>query len=150
MPSFPEMNIWLSLAGLLTIFAGILHLAIIIGGPDWLRFFGAGERMAEMAENGHYYPSLATGFIATALFVMGTYALSGAAIGSGSMVLPLPFIKTVLVLITLVFLLRGLALLPGLALVPEKITTFLIWSSVIVTVLGLIYLLGLWQVWERL
>jgi hypothetical protein len=43
----------LILAGAGSLAASILHLACIAGGPEWYRFFGAGERMARMAARGH-------------------------------------------------------------------------------------------------
>ncbi len=46
----------------------MLHLEIIIGGPDWYRFFGAGEGMAQMAEKGIAYSDIAATSIATVLF----------------------------------------------------------------------------------
>jgi len=45
------MNVdYLKFAGTLSFIASALHIAIIIGGPSWYRFFGAGESMASMAE----------------------------------------------------------------------------------------------------
>lgn len=34
---------WLIAGGLLSAAAALLHIAVIVGGPDWYRFFGAGE-----------------------------------------------------------------------------------------------------------
>ena len=39
-------KIWLIAGAVLSGIAGLLHLAIILGGAPWYRFFGAGERMA--------------------------------------------------------------------------------------------------------
>ena len=46
------MNRWLLLAGTMSGAASLLHLGVILGGPAWYRFFGAGEGMAHMAERG--------------------------------------------------------------------------------------------------
>ena len=43
---------FLILAGSLSGLAALLHVAAIVGGPDWYRFFGAGEGMAGAAERG--------------------------------------------------------------------------------------------------
>jgi hypothetical protein len=51
-------NPWLVTGGVLSAAAALLHVAIIAGGPDWYRFFGAGERMAHMAELGLLRPTL--------------------------------------------------------------------------------------------
>jgi hypothetical protein len=39
-------NFWLVGGGILSAIAALLHAAVIAGGPDWYRFFGAGEEMA--------------------------------------------------------------------------------------------------------
>jgi len=38
-----NVNISLILGGVLSILVALLHIAIIIGGPAWYLFFGAGE-----------------------------------------------------------------------------------------------------------
>ncbi|GAB4191808.1 MAG: hypothetical protein Tsb002_20940 [Wenzhouxiangellaceae bacterium] len=95
-------NIWLLLAGSSCIMVSLLHVAIIVGGADWYRFFGAGERMALMAENGSLYPALVTGAIA--LLFAGWAALAFAADRMGESIL----IKAGLIAVTAIFLLRGL------------------------------------------
>jgi putative oxidoreductase len=68
----------LLLAGYLSALAALTHLAIIVGGADWYRLFGAGEAMAQMAEQGSWYPALVTLAIASVLAVWSLYAFSGA------------------------------------------------------------------------
>ncbi|KKK66980.1 hypothetical protein LCGC14_2958640, partial [marine sediment metagenome] len=46
------MNICLIVAGTLSAIAAILHLGCIYFGAPWYRFFGAGEQMAQLAEQG--------------------------------------------------------------------------------------------------
>jgi hypothetical protein len=68
-------NPTLILAGVGSLAASILHLACIAGGPDWYRFFGAGERMARMAARGHWYPTvvtLGTAFVARRIILSPT------------------------------------------------------------------------------
>lgn len=149
--SWPALNPYLLVGALLSFIASGLHLACIVGGANWLRFFGAGERMAVMAENGSWYPGIMTGFIAVVLMVMATYALAGAAApGGAGTPLVLPFLKGVLVAITAVYLLRGV--LPFLVAIfkPEIMVSFTLWSSLIVLVYGLVHAVGLFQVWGRL
>jgi hypothetical protein len=74
----PTHERWLLAGGLITGVASLLHVAIIIGGADWYRFFGAGERMARLAAHGSPYPSLITAGIALILSIWTLYALSGA------------------------------------------------------------------------
>jgi hypothetical protein len=41
--------------------AALLHIAVIVGGAEWYRFFGAGEGMARLAERGGYFRPRAKG-----------------------------------------------------------------------------------------
>src|SRR3546814_9831228 len=65
------LPIWLSVA------AALLHIACIFGGPDWYRFFGAGEGMARAAARGDLRPTLITLAIGAILLVWAAYAFSG-------------------------------------------------------------------------
>ena len=58
--------------------AALAHLGCIVFGDDWYRFFGAGEQMARMAEQGLWYPTIVTSFIVLVLLVWALYGLSGA------------------------------------------------------------------------
>jgi hypothetical protein len=138
-----KRNPWLVLGGVLSAAAAILHVAVIAGGPDWYRFFGAGEEMARMAEQGRLTPHLITIGIALVLGLWGAYALSGAGV-----IRRLPLIRTALVAITAIYLLRGLLLVP--ALLQEPRDPFTIWSSLIVLVYGIAYGLGTWRAWPAL
>ena len=100
-------NPWLVAGGVLSGAAAILHLAVIAGGPDWYRFFGAGEGMARMAERGMLQPTLITLGIAAILAVWAAYAFAGA-----GLIRRLPLMRTALVAISAVYLLRGLILAP--------------------------------------
>lgn len=141
-------NLWLLLGGLLSAVAGVLHLGIIAHGAPWYRFFGAGERFARMAEAGQWFPALVTAGIAVVLFVWSAYALAAA----GWMVNPArrPWLKFGLSVITAAYLLRGLVVVPLWWWAPTQATPFWWWSSAVCLVYGLVHLLGLSQVWERL
>lgn len=137
-----KFNKLLVIAGLLSFIASLLHIACIFGGPDWYRFFGAGEHMAQLAEQGSTYPTFVTLIISAILAIWGMYALSGAGV-----ILKLPLIKTALVLITAIYLVRGIA---GLT-IPFLTTSqaihynsiqFWIISSVVCSIYGLFYLLA--------
>ncbi len=147
--TIPDLNPYLLVGGLLSFIAAGLHIACIVGGPEWLRFFGAGEGLARMAERGSWYPGLVALLIGGVLMVWGCYALVGAGAGGGT-VLTLPFLKWILAAITAVYLLRGaLPFIVGI-FKPEIMVPFTIWSSLICLVYGLFHVVGLWQVWGRL
>ena len=137
-------NPWLIAGGCLSLIASALHIACIIGGPDWYRFFGAGEAMARAAERGESYPALVTFAIAVILALWGAYAFAGA-----GLIRRLPLMRTALVAISAIYLLRGAALIPALT-VPAMSNSFNIWSSVIVLIYGIAYALGTWKAWPML
>ncbi|MBU2886548.1 hypothetical protein KO507_12315 [Gilvimarinus agarilyticus] len=147
-----KKNGWLMAAGVLTAGAALMHVAIIFGGAEWYRFFGAGEKMAQMAEQGLAYPAQLTGVIALVLFSWALYGFSGA-----GAIPRLPFMRAALGLISFVFLLRGLfgvyavlffntPFIQGLG----HSQMFLLVSSAICLLYGLCYAIGTWQVWTRL
>jgi len=136
-------NQWLVVAGWLSIAASLLHLGCIIGGPDWYRFFGAGEAMAQAAERDEWMPTLVTMGIATILAIWAAYAFSGA-----GMIARLPLLRTGLVTIGAIYLARGLVLFPILAFRPEMATPFAVWSSLIVLGFGIVYAIGTWKAWH--
>ena len=140
-----EPNALLVFAAFLSALAALLHVGIIIGGPPWYRFFGAGERMASAAAAGRFYPAVVTFGIAVVLAVWSAYALSGAGV-----IGPLPLLRLVLILITGVYLVRGLTIVPLLMFSRSKSTPFLLWSSLVCILYGAVHLLGLTQVWSRL
>lgn len=122
-----------------------MHLGCIAGGPDWYRFFGAGEGIAQAAERGEWTPALLTVAIAAILAIWAVYAFAGAGrIGR------LPLLRTGLVTISAVYLLRGLAVLQPQLWRPDLSDAFKLWSSLIVLTYGLAYAIGTWRAWPRL
>jgi hypothetical protein len=136
---------WLLAGGLLSAAAAVLHLGIIAGGPDWYRFFGAGERMATLAERGAPGPALITSGIAIILGLWAAYAFAGA-----GLLRRLPLLRTALVLISAIYLLRGLVLLPALVTQGSAVQAFVLWSSLITLGYGIIYAVGTWRAWPQL
>jgi hypothetical protein len=137
--------------GAITGVAALLHLAMIIGGPDWYRFFGAGEEMAKLAASGSAYPAANAAGIAVVLGIWTFYALSGAGV-----VRRLPFLRSVLVLVAVVFLMRGIVGVPMVLLMDDPYAmelrarmTFVVVTSVVIFSLGLCYAIGVMQLWRR-
>ncbi len=138
-------NIFLLVAASLSAVAALLHVGIIFGGAPWYRYFGAGEKMASAAAAGRVYPAIVTAAIASVLAAWSAYALSGA-----GAIQPLPLLKPILVAMTGIYLLRGLAILPLLVFARSKATPFLIWSSLACIGYGVVHIAGLTQVWSQL
>lgn len=138
-------NPMLIIGGVLSVAASLLHVVVIAGGPDWYRFFGAGEGMAQMAERGEITPILTTLAIASVLAIWAAYAFAGA-----GLIRRLPLMRTALVLISAIYLLRGLVLVPAFIINPGGVLPFVLWSSLIVLVYGVCYAVGTWIAWPSL
>lgn len=143
-------NPWLVWGAVATALAALLHLLIIAGGPDWYRFFGAGEAMAQLAEQGDWYPTVTAATIAAMLLVWATYAWAGA-----GLMPTLPLQKTVLALVAMIFFGRALM---GLWLVHAPLMQafaelqqrplFLWVTSLICLALACCYGVGLRKLWR--
>jgi len=139
------MNKLLITGGIFSILAALLHIAIIIGGPDWYITFGAGEEMAKMAEQGSWIPTVSTLAIFLLLFVWGMYAFSGA-----GLIKQLPFLKSILIIISGIYLFRGIAIFPLIIFNIEPISFLLILSWIVSFIMGLAYAIGTKQEWAKL
>ena len=138
-------SLWLLAGGWLSVIAALLHVGCIIGGPDWYRFFGAGEAMAQAAERGEWMPHVVTLGIAVMLLIWAAYAYSGA-----GRLRRLPLLRTGLIVISVIYLVRGLSIFPLALLRPQFVDAFAVWSSLIVLVYGLAYAIGTWRAWPSL
>ncbi len=141
--SMEKINKLLIVGGLLSLIAALLHIAIIIGGGDMYRTFGAGEALAAMDEAGSLYPALLTSGIAFILFMWALYAFSGA-----GLIRRLPLLKPALVVISVIYLIRGFALIPIWLVHPELLNNFVILSSMVCLGYGFCYALGTKQIWR--
>lgn len=136
---------WLIAAGWMSVAASLLHILVIFGGPDWYRFFGAGEQIARAAERGAMMPVFITLFIAGVLATWAVYAF-----GAAGLVPRLPLMRIALLAIAAVLLARAaLVFVPSLWS-PEQWPAFAFWSSAICFIMGACFALGLWQAWPIL
>lgn len=135
----------LTIGGWLSVAAALLHIGCIIGGPEWYRFFGAGEEMALADERGAWFPAVVTGCIAIILGIWALFAFSGA-----GKFARLPLLRTGLVVISAIYMARALALIPAYLMRPDLTDSFVVWSSLIVLAYGLAYTVGAWRAWPAL
>jgi len=138
------MNVYLIISGVLSAIAAILHLGCIYFGAPWYRFFGAGEEMALMAEQGSNYPTFVTLGIFSVLSIWSLYAFSAA-----GLIRKLPLIRLALILITSIYLIRGLA---GFTLISSPMgrsPEFWLWSSIICLAFGVFHAVGLKKQWAK-
>ncbi len=137
---------FLEIAGLSSAFIALLHVVIIFLGAPAYRYFGAGEEMAHLAEQGSPTPTVVTAVLTAVFATWAAYAFSGAGtIGR------LPLLRTGLITIGTIYTLRGLLLGPQVvwflsgyrADVPPRQLVF----SLVALVTGLAYLVGAKQTW---
>jgi hypothetical protein len=122
-------------AALLDMAAALAHFACIAWGARGLRLMGAGERMARMAESGHWYPPLVSAAIGAALSLLAACALAAAGLLG-----PLPFMRQMLAGAGLVFLARAVAFPWLKPRFPENSDRFWHVSSALCLALGLLHL----------
>jgi hypothetical protein len=142
----PTGSSFLILAAGLSAAAALAHIAVVVGGPAWYRFFGAGEGMARLAASGSWYPALITLMIAAILATWAAYALSAA-----GRFPPLPYVRLVLLAITAVYLLRAIAgFVLAVAAPGANGVAFWVVSSVICLLIGVVHAIGLVYAWPAL
>jgi hypothetical protein len=139
------MNVFLIIAGSLSAAGAILHLGCIYFGASWYRFFGAGEQMALLSEQGSIQPTLITSAIVLVLSTWSIYAFSAAGI-----IFKLPLIRLALILITSIYLIRGIAGFFFINTPIGRTPEFWVWSSVICLIFGVVHFIGLKQQWSTL
>ena len=135
----------LILGALFSALAALVHLGCIVFGGDWYRLLGAGEQMAVLAEQGHWYPTTITLVIALILTIWSLYALSGARV-----IAKLPLLRLGLCVISSVYLLRGTIFFLLMPMFPGNSATFWFVSSSICLIIGACYAVGTYQSWQSL
>ena len=98
--------------------------------------------MALLAESGHWYPTVVTSAVVFALSLFSLYALSGA-----NLIGRLPLLKLGLVVISAIYLFRGLAFVLIMPLFPDNSLAFWLVSSGICLIIGILYFVGTLQSW---
>ena len=98
-----------------------------------------------MAEDGHWYPTVVTSSIVLVLSLWSLYGLSGAKV-----LFRLPLLKLGLVVISLIYLVRGVAFVAIMQMFPENSLTFWLVSSGICLTMGILYSVGTYQSWAKL
>jgi hypothetical protein len=148
-PERTEGRRLLLVAGALSAGVAALHVAIMFAGGPAFRYFGAGERMARLAERGSSEPTFITAVLVLIFATWAAYAFAGA-----GFIAPLPRLRSVLLLIGLIYVGRGLIAFPqayfwlssGAAGVPLRHLVF----SAASLVIGIAYLVGTYQAWPGL
>ena len=106
--TIPRANPLLLGAAAADFLLALLHVAVVILGPMGYSYFGTAA-LARLATRGSTVPAVLTLLIALLFAAFGVYALSGA-----GWMRSLPLLTAVLVVISALYILRGLVLVPDL------------------------------------
>lgn len=137
---------YLFITGLAASAGAVLHIAILFGGPDWYAFFGAPQRLVDMARAGNIRAPISCLVIAAFLALLAAYAFSGAGV-----IRRLPFLRLVLAAVAGVLILRGALFVPLILWRPgalsgicecRSVDAFIIVTSVLCLAMGVGYALG--------
>ncbi len=139
------MNLFLIIGASLSAIAALLHFSCVFWGAPGFRFLGAGDPVVQMVERGHRYPSFVAVVIGILLSIWALYALSGA-----GAIKSLPFVREVLFIITVVYLIRAIAFPLLKPAFPGNSQAFWLITSGTCLVIGLFHAVGLKQVWSTL
>ena len=139
----------LKVAGTLSACVALLHAFIIFRGGPAYRYFGAGERMARLAEGGSPGPTLVTAGLTVLFAVWAAYAFAGAGV-----IRRLPCLRAALLAIGVVYTLRGLVVVPQLVWrlsghAGAAATRHLVFSAAALLT-GMAYLAGTRRAWAAL
>lgn len=138
----------LSIGGICSTLVGLLHIVIVFYGAPAYRYFGAGEEMAVMSENGSLLPAIVTLVIAFVFLIWGLYAFSGV-----GLIRRLPKLRLVLIIIGSIYTLRGIIIVFQIfeitVLNGPLIVNDLVFSIVSLFV-GTVYLAGIRTGWQML
>lgn len=134
----------LILAGIGNVIAALVHLVGWAMGPEAIAFLGAPPYIVQSLEQGTADAPITIAGIAGVLLVFAAYAFSGA--GKAPR---LPFLRMVLSLIAIIFILRGLVIFIQLQSADFSVAFDVahLGFSVVVLVIGVLYAIGAWRLW---
>lgn len=144
----PNNNKFLIIAATCSALVAIAHLGCIVFGADWYRFFGAGEAMAKMAEAGHWYPTVVTLVIVVIVALLSVWSLY--ALSAARVIKRLPLLRLGLIVISAIYIIRGIAFMGTMPMFPENSLMFWFISSSISLSIGLLYAFGTYKSWSHL
>jgi len=128
-----------SLAGLANILIAIAHIICLLWADRMFELGGVAPQMQQLAEINSVLPYMVTIAVAVVFFVFGLYAFSAA-----GFIRPLPFLKLIVILITAIYILRGIG---GLIMDNDSFLSVL--YSVVALVIGILFLIGTESKWRK-
>lgn len=130
-------TMWVTLAGIIALIGVAIHLGAIIGGVSWFIFFGAPRSVVQSARDGTWLAPVSSLVIAGLMAICAAYAFS--ALGK---MRRLPLLRTGLVCMAGICLVRALILWPLMITHPELRNTFEIVASIVWGLAGVGFVFG--------
>lgn len=139
-----DRRLWPFLAGIGCTAGALLHVAVAASGnPDWYNFFEAPPAVVQSAREGSWAAPVTTLIIAALMQLAGLFAFSAAK------TLPrLPLLKTALVTLAMVGILRALVIIPIYFHPPPSMPPFRVFDGIAALIwgaIGVFFLIGAWQ-----
>jgi len=138
-----KISVLLIIAAMTSILSAVSQLLMILGGAPAYQQMGAGKTLSAMAAAGSSTPAMLFSVLALLLFIAACYALSGAGVFR-----KLPALRTVLLVIGVLYCARGGYLVYAYVDHPLILTPYLYVSSVFYFIAGLIHIIGTALAWE--
>lgn len=138
----------LAIGGALSAAIAAIHLVVIAIGPAAYRYFGSGDRLARSAEAGSLAPAMVTLVIGLLFGLCALYGFSGAGV-----VRRLPLLRPALMLISIVYLVRGLPAFPqsvAFVMAPSTMPFRYFAFSLMSLIAGFSYAMGTRAAWDWL
>lgn len=130
-------SMWVYLAGIIALIGVAIHLGAIIGGASWFAFFGAPPSVVQSARDGTWLAPVGALIIAGLMAICAAYAFS--ALGK---IRRLPLLRTGLVCMAGICVVRALILWPLMITHPELRNTFEIVASIVWGLAGVGFVFG--------
>lgn len=128
---------WTALAAGISFVGAAIHVLALFGGASWYAFFHAPPQIVESAKAGTLLAPVSAIVIAVLMAMCGTYALS-----AGQYIVRLPLLKTGLLAIGALCLLRGLLLIPAILKRPDLVDTFEVVAALVWALAGIGFVQG--------
>lgn len=135
MKNFPKY--WIYLAGIIALIGVAIHIAAIFGGPEWYAYFGAPPQIVQSAREGTWLAPVSTMIITILMAICAAYAFSALGV-----IRRLPLLRTGLVGMATVCLIRFLILWPLMINHPELRNTFEIVAAIVWGMAGVGFVFG--------
>lgn len=134
--SFSVQSKLLISAGVIASASAIWHLLCIFGGPSWFAFARAPQQVIESAQQGTMFAPISTVIVASLMVACTIFAFSAA-----GLIRKVPLLKSALITIATLCILRGLIAIPTFA-TPTGLDIWQIVASAVWFYVGICFLAG--------